>query len=105
MGVIVAAYRSSGWSVNLNFHHLSFNNFCLLSVKENDYEKLLISNNDRCKNTIFIVFPRLLDSHADGLPESLTECLGLAHLQGKDLTSGQSCEGRISSKRLCDAYV
>lgn len=39
------------------------------------------------KNKMFIECQRLLDSHADGLPESLTECLGLAHLQGKDLTS------------------
>lgn len=28
------AYRPSGWSINLDFHHLSFYYFCLLPVKE-----------------------------------------------------------------------
>ncbi len=47
----------------------------------------------------------LLDPHSDGFSKSLAECLGLAHLQGEDLTTSQGCEGCIGAKRLGDACM
>ena len=44
-----------------------------------------------------------LDPHSDGFSKSLAESLGLAHFQGEDLTTGQSCEGCVRAKRLGDA--
>lgn len=51
------------------------------------------------------MFAHSLDPHSDGFSKSLAECLGLAHLQGEDLTTGQRCEGCIKAKRLGDACI
>lgn len=51
------------------------------------------------------MLPHSLDPHSNGFSESLAECLGLAHLQGEDLTTSQRCEGCIRSKRLGDACI
>lgn len=44
--VTSAAYRSCGRSINLDLHHLSFNDLCLLSVEESHNEYGFISNNE-----------------------------------------------------------
>lgn len=99
-----AAYRSSGWSIDLDFHHLSFNNLRLFSVKRNPLWTVIHFKRWELQNTT-IVFAHSLDPHSDGFSKSLAECLGLAHLQGEDLTSGQRCEGCIRAKRLGDACI
>lgn len=42
--------------------------------------------------------------HANGLPESLGQGLGLGHLQGKDFRGGEHSEGDIRTQRLSHAH-
>lgn len=97
------AYRSSGWSINLDFHHLSFYYFCLLPVKETQSVKKPVLNCQLNKESI--LFAHSLDPHSDGLPKCLAERFSLAHLQGENLTTCQSCKGGVRAKRLGDTCM
>lgn len=95
-----AAYSSSGWSVNLDFHNFTLNDLCFLP-KICMNQSVTASRNWNC---VWVMGSDSLDPHSNGFAESLCQGFCFAHLQRENLTSSNSSEWSVLTECLCHAW-